>query len=1096
VTKTDEPGDCRDFFGGQAGRCSTTPRTLLAFLLAAGACSRQGTPPGPAEAELTVALSQAPDSVNCLSVMVASDHADRRVFDLGGPGSPASRRSTRIALKRLPVGVVVLSFDAFDVGCSAVAPTTVATLVGGPVSVTLVPGDNPPLTVVLTGRSGTRVAVNFDPNAAPVCAPGGSACVSDQDCCSRRCALDPTGNGVGVCLADEPPTLTDVLLEYDPDSLAPLGGRASFPAFDGDMTFVSFPRVDGVPGQDASADAVRKYVDATLEAVGFSDPRRIETPVRREPPPPHPPFEPQGPIELPRADFHQLATLVCSSVAREDLVASRVCIALADPTAMGQSFGDRFIQTTLGLSVEGLRDEIERPLRYWSFSQRERGVPVEHKGLIVVRRGDQTVTKVFGSVLDSYLIVNEVRLNPEAALSRALPALSRVERNGFKASPRPGQQPHLVLLPYGVAPAPPGARAVPALRFAYRVQVNTSSEDPARRAYMLWADAATGDLLKNVPESGEATPPSASPWCRDPATLPTATACPQTVSVDAPTAYANPRLSLTISNFTLPSTVATLFPKPPSPPPQVCTSSSTPADRIFRAASAFGQLERVRGTLQFAGNFPDLGKVAVLIDSSASQNAANFGLLSLTFVAEKPAMMGSNNCPNPSGPFGALASLPGAEDATIIAHEFGHLASIALQTSNPADNCGPDDCPIESPYNRRFFHDYADGYAAMLTDSPCVGGWAYKKVAGTGPDAVAGSCALAANGSALPRLLFADRDPKEAFEGTGFQNALDTPPVHAKPISARFPDHRMSAPGDYGDGQILGAALWHTWQGMRSQGQTAGQLPVWGRLNEAVWATGYSPTICPYSNSACDINIYRAGREMLVHYTDSWLRSDTPQTVNKMLSAFARAGIFLTPHGCLTGGGLGDTTPPLDPQFCKEARTAGDAIIDIDDNDSDPLDGTTTFGIRFRDDDFVSSLPNAPLPTFRVWTGAPFSFDANGTVLTPSTPLCNDGFTIYVRKSGDPMWHPNVPPDKQGGPDPVTKVDGCYGEQMLDKDLFVGFKMSGSGKIEYKVITTSTKVPSAARDSTHPGADLWPAPAGGFAPSVFFINGSGHSDLD
>jgi hypothetical protein len=330
-----------------------------------------------------------------------------------------------------------------------------------------------------------------------------------------------------------------------------------------------------------------------------------------------------------------------------------------------------------------------------------------------------------------------------------------------------------------------------------------------------------------------------------------------------------------------------------------------------------------------------------------------------------------------------------------------------------------------------------------------------------------------------------------------------TPPNMPAPRRDRFPEHRQgtgASPGEYGDGQIVGAALWHTWQGMRSQGLAAAITPVIGRVNEAVWATGYSPTLCPYTDSTCDVNVYRGGRELLQHLADAWLRSDAPQTVNKLLSAFARAGIFLAPASCLMGT-LGNMTAPIDPHFCGSGKTAADAIIDITDGvDGDAGDARERFGIRFKDEDFVArpGNPNATPPTFRIWTGAPFVFGASGSVSTAmSPPLCNDTYRIYVRRSGaNNTWLANTAVDS------TVPTGKCAATQVMDRGLFNDVTMvngmpdpAARIKIEYKVVTHSSTQPGMERDSTRPGANFWVAPTADGYPAVFFMNVTGHTDL-
>src|SRR6185436_7631826 len=104
-----------------------------------------------------------------------------------------------------------------------------------------------------------------------------------------------------------------------------------------------------------------------------------------------------------------------------------------------------------GVSVGGLRDDVNRPQSYWLFSQRERQTPIDHKGALALRRAQETVSTVFGSVVGSYRITNEVELNATNAFSRAIALLGQLEGVGAQTADR-RRETRLVLLPYGAPP--------------------------------------------------------------------------------------------------------------------------------------------------------------------------------------------------------------------------------------------------------------------------------------------------------------------------------------------------------------------------------------------------------------------------------------------------------------------------------------------------------------------------------------------------------------------------------------------------------------------------------------------------------------------
>jgi hypothetical protein len=1073
---------------------------LLAIILVPMACKKH-PPDGPdGLAQVILSVTQAPANIGCLAFTIASDHADRQSFELA-PG-----KSTSFTLNKLPVGVVVFSVDAFAASCGAVVPTSVALLTGGPISVALKAGDNGTIVILLEPSSQATLNVGFDPNAPPTCAAGGSACTQDSDCCSQRCTPAPTPGAARLCRADEPPAPSAfnpaARLQYRPEVLKEVGGRASYPAFDGDMLFVTFPHELDDRREDATADVIRtRYIVPAVRAVGFDLVDRLVSPkiaVQR----------------LPGGDFAELTRTACENDGG-DSNSKTLCGYL---TGIGQGqvpggVGD-LVTATLGMTAERLRDEINTPLNYWFFSQRDRGVPVEHKGVIAIQRGDgRKISSVFGSVLANTRVVNQVGLNPATAVQRAQAILIKIEDllDG-RAVQQPGRAPELVLLPYGAPPDDPKSGAT-ALRFAYRTKLGgvravAGANKEEIVSYAVWVDAGNGDLLKYVPESGNAMGPyprTFSPWCRDPSEA--LSSCGVSFSInDTPLNSGAYALSNANFDLTYPGAVPTALPESLFAAPAV-NERCNPVPR-FRAASTFAQLEKARKTIQAAGKFtPFATPVKVVLDDLGLQDYSIFNPPTLNFIKgtlNDASMPPATDCTGTVG-----TRLSGAQDATIIGHEYAHLVTLQLQTGNPSNNCGESTCPILNPYNRRFFHDYSDGFAALLAESPCIGGWTAKnttqnKVGTGGPtsrDEMARACGDSQEGFLLPRMLFADGKASTTFSATAaFDSgaaAADTAATTAGvPLPIRtdaFPVHRVGlggAPGEYGDGQIVGAALWHLWQGVKSQARLTGTLPVWGRINEAIWSTGFSSTVCPFNDATCDMNIQRAGREMLLHLTDAWLASDGSQSLNKLLSAFARAGLFLTPSTCLDGG-FEDTSPPLDPQFCPTFKNGADAIVDID--DGDPTDVTEKLGIKLADDDYVKT---GSAPKFRIWTGAPYAYTPGaGTTVVPPTPLCNDHFQIYVRARGATAWTP----DAAGTTGPLG---ACYAEApMITPKLFTLDPGVTFATIEYKVVTwrDATPTPAYQRDSMEPGAGLWSTPttmpAFAIKPSAFFVTPSGRAPM-
>jgi hypothetical protein len=1065
--------------GKKRGRARSDGRTgAPAWLAAAALLGLAGCPPTPppaGQAQVTVVV-QAETTPACLAITIASATTERRRIDL-------QPQQTQVPLTGLPVGEVVLSFYGHDVRCAMVGPASVPVSVGGPITGTLVAGTtNPAITVDLFQAGAETIA--FDPDAPPMCTAGGSACTSDEQCCSRRCQRQAPTGAARLCEAQQPPAPAGNRVTPKPERLAELRGRASFPAFDGDAFFVAFPQRPDPQGADGGARTVRaKYLVPVLEAVGL-DQQLTERKF---------PLPPEAPILLPQANFFGLLANACSGESND--LGKLLCDSLASPNGPTEAVA-RFIEDTVGASPATLREDITRDRTYFLFSQRDRGVAIEHKGVVVLRQGKDMVSTVQGAVVGRYRIVNEVGLNFATAMARAIPILAQVEQVPFQASAREQRRGQLVLLPFGFRRDDRGEQPA-ALRFAYRTNVVTNSRVPGKGSYALWIDALNGDVLKYVAESAEAAL-QFSPWCRDPSTG--NGLCPVNLEVPEPPPYGlvTPSFNLvrTDAEVALPTHlgIEQLFPNAGN------ACGTTPDDITYRSASAFAHLDRARRMFEFGGSFVPLGQVKVIIDGSGSENFANFGARTIHLV--------EGNVTSAGCAVSAFADrFNGAEDSTIVAHEIAHLSTMQLQSSNPANACGPDGCPVSDPYNRTFFHDYSDGYAAMLTDSPCIGGWASKNVTsagalGTGSADVALACAGASEGSSLPRLLFADPDPENAFEdGAVF---LGTPR-----LIDSFPGHRNLPGGSlspYADGQIVGAALWHAWQGVRSQMLVAGTLPIWGRLNTAVWGTGFAPTICPALEPGCDVNIYRAGRDILIQYANAWVTggSSALQSINKLFSAFARVGLFVAPVNCLDG----DPTTS-DPHLCPGGDTGADAIVDIDDGDHGSSDGLIKTGVRLEDDDYVRGDPSPAnaranlAPIFRVWTGTPFSFspaaaDGAPAPTSPSAGMCNTSFQVEYRLSSVGPWEVAASSASPGAAVGAKGVP-CYAEVRMDDTPWAVVQARLGGlprvKVEYRVLTWSGPSPMPGgptlRNSMSPGSGLWPPPAAGFKPSAFFITTSG-----
>ena len=307
----------------------------------------------------------------------------------------------------------------------------------------------------------------------------------------------------------------------------------------------------------------------------------------------------------------------------------------------------------------------------------------------------------------------------------------------------------------------------------------------------------------------------------------------------------------------------------------------------------------------------------------------------------------------------------------------------------------------------------------------------------------------------------------------------------------------------------MGSAIWLAQQGMISQADIAGTLPVWGRLNQAVFASGFMPGFCNDLSQDCDRNIYRYAREVMLQMLTAWVTSAGPRSRNKVLSAFARAGFSLVPEECFDGS---DTTK--DYWFCPPSQgveTSGDAVVDI--FDGQVQEGVAQSGVFVHEDDYVNWDHDADTVLMRVWTGVRKKFSTNRDALqmedfVPADLGCNNQVVVLYRYPSDPL-----PPDpfNPGGwrymtttdtPRPVRTVANCQVDLPIPASVWADItsraQASTTGlpfEVEYKVVTwNSRNVLATIRDSNLPGGGFWSSTPE-LAPAVFFVNGTGQPQL-
>jgi virginiamycin B lyase len=140
------------------------PRIALAFLAIAPLAACAEAPDSTSEALGTVVaeIRLAPPDARCLQVKVVGTATVTQSFDV------VPEETSVLTLRNLPVGNLTVSATAFNVACSAVAATTVATYVADPVMVTVMPPAPVTLTLLMRPAAITGNATVEFPTRAQV----------------------------------------------------------------------------------------------------------------------------------------------------------------------------------------------------------------------------------------------------------------------------------------------------------------------------------------------------------------------------------------------------------------------------------------------------------------------------------------------------------------------------------------------------------------------------------------------------------------------------------------------------------------------------------------------------------------------------------------------------------------------------------------------------------------------------------------------------------------------------------------------------------------------------------------------------------------
>lgn len=298
---------------------------------------------------------------------------------------------------------------------------------------------------------------------------------------------------------------------------------------------------------------------------------------------------------------------------------------------------------------------------------------------------------------------------------------------------------------------------------------------------------------------------------------------------------------------------------------------------------------------------------------------------------------------------------PGAQDATIMTHEFAHVLMDGLLASRKDDWCGEGlACPV--PLDSDIVHDLADGLSAVSNRSQWFGAW------------------------------WGNDDPETKHNEHGgtirkFEPAVD-----------HFPEHRdwdqiaYHSKG-YADGQIGAAAIWAVTESMHGWGGEHGRAAFETALLNAL-PSHFIPKACrAFEQGAecdypddCDVDVYRYLHFLLNDLIRNDIAAGVSVTSNKVAAGFAEAGIFLVPPGCI---GATTSADPVDAanDYCPSGPYGGDAVVNI------------------TDDWLSNGSGNSPLevPVFRVWTGPRFRFQGDrADVVEPSEMPCNPFYKITI----------------------------------------------------------------------------------------------------
>jgi hypothetical protein len=410
--------------------------------------------------------------------------------------------------------------------------------------------------------------------------------------------------------------------------------------------------------------------------------------------------------------------------------------------------------------------------------------------------------------------------------------------------------------------------------------------------------------------------------------------------------------------------------------------------------------------------------------------------------------------PKPGGGFNfePLNHLNFADDNTMVAHEFGHNATTRLTNDRPSDWCSP--APGGSCQNVpgwSLFDDLADSWASHLESTNCIGGWVAQNRGGVGAGLYCNP--FHDDWGALPRRL----EVVTPFNETVRQD--------------HFPEKRKFFSTEiHSNGEIAAAALWEVRLGLRSKCRTSG-VPQFGvRFQRALRRTGQATFVgAPDSDLGIYQRLHDLEKQMVYEWWTSGLPGGPPafkhngaHSTNKVTAGFARAGLFLVEPHCLMGQSVSDPR-------CPTGDNAGDAVIDI--NDNDLADDLTIDGVSYPENDYLRLGDPTP-PTFSVWTGPRYRLNGlNGAATYQNPAPCYPEFQVEV--STDPAFpsaatvtSPWLSVDRNPSTVSSPECDGTWQPAAAD---WTTLQAGGAGSKIYYRARTRASAGGDVRISTEPG---------------------------